>query len=160
MQVEWERCLNYLHGMLSDTVFKTYFAQTKLVSQTPGHAVIAVPPGLDVKVYAAYKDLIRLAWKDVSHDDAPVEFEFQPQDVYQPQVSSSEAFRFLAASVSKTSSRVTRPSSPSTPPSPSPEIRMERSTTRYLFMVLPVLARRTCSSPSVTTFSKKTRPSV
>ena len=72
MQVEWERCLNYLHGMLSDTVFKTYFAQTKLVSQTPGHAVIAVPPGLDVKVYAAYKDLIRLAWKDVSHAAAPV----------------------------------------------------------------------------------------
>ena len=90
MQVEWERCLNYLHGMLSDTVFKTYFAQTKLVSQTPGHAVIAVPPGLDVKVYAAYKDLIRLAWKDVSHDEAPVEFEFQPQDVYQPQASASE----------------------------------------------------------------------
>ena len=101
MQVEWERCLNYLHGMLSDTVFKTYFAQTKLVSQTPGHAVIAVPPGLDVKVYAAYKDLIRLAWKDVSHDDAPVEFEFQPQDVYQPQVSSSDnSFReFIKPSV-------------------------------------------------------------
>ena len=109
MQVEWERCLNYLHGMLSDTVFKTYFAQTKLVSQTPGHAVIAVPPGLDVKVYAAYKDLIRLAWKDVSHDDAPVEFEFQPQEVVmqaappidnnfkdflKPSVPLSNSFRF------------------------------------------------------------------
>ena len=101
MQVEWERCLNYLHGMLSDTVFKTYFAQTKLVSQTPGHATIAVPPGLDVKVYSAYKDLIRLAWKDVSHDEGPIEFEFQPQDVYQPQVSASEnAFReFIKPSV-------------------------------------------------------------
>ena len=101
MQVEWERCLNYLHGMLSDTVFKTYFAQTKLVSQTTGHAVIAVPPGLDVKVYAAYKDLIRLAWKDVSHDDSPIEFDFQPQDVYQPQARATEnSFReFIKPSV-------------------------------------------------------------
>ena len=35
MQIDWERCLNYLRGMLSDSVFKTYFAQTKMVNQTP-----------------------------------------------------------------------------------------------------------------------------
>ena len=27
MAIEWERSLNYLRGMLSDSVFKTYFAQ-------------------------------------------------------------------------------------------------------------------------------------
>ena len=47
MQVEWERCLNYLRGMLSDSVYKTYFAGTKLTSQSVGRAVISVPPGLE-----------------------------------------------------------------------------------------------------------------
>lgn len=89
MTVEWERCLNYLRGMLSDTVFKTYFAQTKLVSQTTGHAVISVPYGLDVSVYAAYKALIGLAWKEVSHEEGNMEFEFQNQEAApQPVVSA------------------------------------------------------------------------
>lgn len=81
MQIEWERCLNYLRGMLSDSVFKTYFAQTKMVSLTAGHAVITVPSGLDVSVYSAYKELIKLGWKEASHSDAPVEFEFQSQEI-------------------------------------------------------------------------------
>ena len=81
MQIDWERCLNYLRGMLSDSVFKTYFAQTKMVNQTPGHAVISVPPGLDIKVYSAYKELIKLGWKEATHNDTPMEFEFQPQEV-------------------------------------------------------------------------------
>lgn len=81
MQIEWERCLNYLRGMLSDSVFKTYFAQTKMVSLTAGHAVITVPSGLDVSVYSAYKELIKLGWKEGSHSDAPVEFEFQSQEI-------------------------------------------------------------------------------
>lgn len=81
MQIEWERCLNYLRGMLSDSVFKTYFAQTKMVSLTVGHAVITVPSGLDVSVYSAYKELIKLGWKEASHSDAPVEFEFQSQEI-------------------------------------------------------------------------------
>ena len=81
MQIEWERCLNYLRGMLSDSVFKTYFAQTKMVSLTAGHAVISVPSGLDVSVYSAYKELIKLGWKEASHSDAPVEFEFQSQEI-------------------------------------------------------------------------------
>lgn len=80
MQVEWERCLNYLRGMLSDSVYKTYFAQTKLVNQTTGHATISIPFGLDTKVYSAYKDLIRLGWKETTHDDTPIEFDFQSQD--------------------------------------------------------------------------------
>ena len=76
MQAEWERCLNYLRGMLSDTVYKTYFAQTKLSSLTTGHAVVTVPPGLDTAVYSAYKELIRLAWREVTHDESAIEFEF------------------------------------------------------------------------------------
>lgn len=91
MQVEWERCLNYLRGMLSDSVYKTYFAQTKLVNQTTGHATISIPFGLDTKVYSAYKDLIRLGWKETTHDDTPIEFDFQSQEtVPQPSVGSGE----------------------------------------------------------------------
>ena len=77
MQAEWERCLNYLRGMLSDSVYKTYFAQTKLTSQTTGHATISVPSGLDTAVYSAYKELIRLAWREVTHDESAKEFDFQ-----------------------------------------------------------------------------------
>ena len=109
MQIDWERCLNYLRGMLSDSVFKTYFAQTKMVNQTPGHAVISVPPGLDIKVYSAYKELIKLGWKEATHNDTPMEFEFQPQEVVmqaappidnnfkdflKPSVPLSNSFRF------------------------------------------------------------------
>ena len=85
MQAEWERCLNYLRGMLSDSVYKTYFAQTKLTSQTTGHATISVPSGLDTAVYSAYKELIRLAWREVTHDESTMEFDFQQQEaVAQP----------------------------------------------------------------------------
>ena len=109
MQVEWERCLNYLRGMLSDSVYKTYFAQTKMVNQTTGHAVISVQPGLDTKVYAAYKELIKLGWKEATHSETPMEFEFQPQEVapkantetdntfrdfLKPSVPLSPSFRF------------------------------------------------------------------
>jgi len=80
MAIEWERSLNYLRGMLSDSVYKTYFAQTKLISQTVGHATISIPSGLDTSVYSAYKELIRLAWKETNHDDVAMEFEFQPQE--------------------------------------------------------------------------------
>ena len=102
MQIDWERCLNYLRGMLSDSVFKTYFAQTKLVNQTAGHTVISVPPGLDTKVYSAYKELIKLGWKDATHLDTPMEFEFQPQEIApQPaQAPSDNSFKdFLKPSV-------------------------------------------------------------
>ncbi|MCF0216756.1 MAG: chromosomal replication initiator protein DnaA [Fibrobacteraceae bacterium] len=88
MSAEWERCLNYLRGMLSDTVYKTYFAQTKLVNNTTGHATISVPSGLDTAVYSAYKELIRLGWKEATHSEEPVEFEFQPQE-YAPQATPS-----------------------------------------------------------------------
>ena len=88
MQIDWERCLNYLRGMLSDSVFKTYFAQTKMVNQTTGHAVISVPPGLDTKVYSAYKELIKLGWKEATHSDTPMEFEFQPQEVVLQQAAT------------------------------------------------------------------------
>ena len=80
MAIEWERSLNYLRGMLSDSVYKTYFAQTKLINQTVGHATISIPSGLDTSVYSAYKELIRLAWKETNHDDVAMEFEFQPQE--------------------------------------------------------------------------------
>lgn len=77
--------------MLSDSVYKTYFAQTKLVNQTTGHATISIPFGLDTKVYSAYKDLIRLGWKETTHDDTPIEFDFQSQEtVPQPSVGSGE----------------------------------------------------------------------
>ena len=101
MQIEWERCLNYLRGMLSDTVFKTYFAQTKLMSQTTGHAVISIPSGLDATVYSAYKELIRMAWREVSHDESPMEFEFAPQqEVVVQQASSQNTFKdFVKPSV-------------------------------------------------------------
>ena len=88
MQIDWERCLNYLRGMLSDSVFKTYFAQTRMVNQTTGHAVISVPPGLDTKVYSAYKELIKLGWKEATHSDTPMEFEFQPQEVVLQQAAT------------------------------------------------------------------------
>ena len=88
MQIDWERCLNYLRGMLSDSVFKTYFAQTKMVSLTTGHAVISVPPGLDTKVYSAYKELIKLGWQEATHNDTPMEFEFQPQEVVLQQAAA------------------------------------------------------------------------
>ena len=88
MQIDWERCLNYLRGMLSDSVFKTYFAQTKMVNQTTGHAAISVPPGLDTKVYSAYKELIKLGWKEATHSDTPMEFEFQPQEVVLQQAAT------------------------------------------------------------------------
>ncbi|MBO7414786.1 MAG: chromosomal replication initiator protein DnaA [Fibrobacter sp.] len=110
MQVEWERCLNYLRGMLSDSVYKTYFAQTKLVNQTTGHATISIPFGLDAKVYSAYKDLIRLGWRETTHDDSPIEFDFLSQeaipqsavnagenvfkDFAKPSVPLSSSFRF------------------------------------------------------------------
>ena len=110
MQVEWERCLNYLRGMLSDSVYKTYFAQTKLVNQTTGHATISIPFGLDTKVYSAYKDLIRLGWRETTHDDSPIEFDFLSQeaipqsavnagenvfkDFAKPSVPLSSSFRF------------------------------------------------------------------
>ncbi|MCQ2054661.1 MAG: chromosomal replication initiator protein DnaA [Fibrobacter sp.] len=87
MQVEWERCLNYLRGMLSDSVYKTYFAATKLSSQTVGRAVISVPSGLDTSVYSAYKELIRLAWRETTHSDSPMEFEFQSQEAVTQQVT-------------------------------------------------------------------------
>ena len=96
MAIEWERSLNYLRGMLSDSVFKTYFAQTKLISQTTGHATISIPPGLDTSVYSAYKELIRLAWKETNHDDVAMEFEFQPQEVI-PQAPKNENESFKAA---------------------------------------------------------------
>lgn len=97
MQVEWERCLNYLRGMLSDSVYKTYFAQTKLVNQTTGHATISIPFGLDTKVYSAYKDLIRLGWKETTHDDTPIEFDFQSQEtVPQPSGSGENTFKDFA----------------------------------------------------------------
>ena len=101
MQAEWERCLNYLRGMLSDTVYKTYFAQTKLTNLTTGHAVVTVPPGLDTAVYSAYKELIRLAWREVTHDESAIEFEFQQQEtVAQAAPSSNNSFRdFLKPSI-------------------------------------------------------------
>ena len=94
MQVEWERCLNYLRGMLSDSVYKTYFAGTKLTSQSVGRAVISVPPGLDLTVYAAYKELIRMAWRETTHSDAPIEFEFQLQETVNQQVTQSNENSF------------------------------------------------------------------
>ena len=101
MQVEWERCLNYLRGMLSDSVYKTYFAQTKMVNQTTGHAVISVQPGLDTKVYAAYKELIKLGCKEATHSETPMEFEFQPQEVAPKAATETDnSFRdFLKPSV-------------------------------------------------------------
>ena len=83
--------------MLSDSVYKTYFAQTKLVSQTTGHATISIPFGLDTKVYSAYKDLIRLGWNETTHDDSPVEFEFQSQEaIPQPSASGESVFKDFA----------------------------------------------------------------
>ena len=93
MAIEWERSLNYLRGMLSDSVYKTYFAQTKLISQTVGHAIISIPSGLDTSVYSAYKELIRLAWKETNHDDVAMEFEFQPQEAV-PVVAKTEENSF------------------------------------------------------------------
>ena len=106
MAIEWERSLNYLRGMLSDSVFKTYFAQTKLISQTTGHATISIPPGLDTSVYSAYKELIRLAWKETNHDDVAMEFEFQPQEVIpQAAKNENESFKdFIKPSVPLSSS--------------------------------------------------------
>ena len=96
--------------MLSDSVYKTYFAQTKLVNQTTGHATISIPFGLDTKVYSAYKDLIRLGWRETTHDDSPIEFDFLSQeaipqsvvnagenvfkDFAKPSVPLSSSFRF------------------------------------------------------------------
>ena len=101
MQAEWERCLNYLRGMLSDSVYKTYFAQTKLTSQTTGHATISVPSGLDTAVYSAYKELIRLAWREVTHDESAKEFDFQQQEaVAQPAPQANNSFKdFLKPSI-------------------------------------------------------------
>ena len=94
MQVEWERCLNYLRGMLSDSVYKIYFADTKLSSQSVGRAVISVPSGLDLTVYSAYKELIRMAWRETSHSDAPIEFEFQSQETVAQQVTHANENSF------------------------------------------------------------------
>ena len=100
MQAEWERCLNHLRGMLSDTVYKTYFAQTKLTSQTTGHAIISVPFGLDTAVYSAYKELIRLAWREVTHDEAAMEFEFiQQEAVAKPATQNNNFKDFLKPSI-------------------------------------------------------------
>ena len=106
MAIEWERSLNYLRGMLSDSVYKTYFAQTKLISQTVGHAIISIPSGLDTSVYSAYKELIRLAWKETNHDDVAMEFEFQPQEAVPVATKSEEgSFKeFIKPSVPLSSS--------------------------------------------------------
>ena len=128
----------------------------KMLELPPWNAVGYGIQGLDVKVYAAYKDLIRLAWKDVSHDDSPIEFDFQPQDVYQPQARATEnSFReFIKPSVPLSGS-----------------FRFENfvpgDKAQLAFNAALAVARnpdgtqykRTCSSPSATTFSKKIRPS-
>ena len=151
MQAEWERCLNYLRGMLSDTVYKTYFAQTKLTSLTTGHAVVSVPPGLDTAVYSAYKELIKLGWKEATHNDTPMEFEFQPQEVVmqaappidnnfkdflKPSVPLSNSFRFE-----------------NFVPGDKAQLAFNAA------LAVRASARRTCCRPSATTCSKKIPPS-
>lgn len=109
MQVEWDRCLSYLHGLLSETVFKIYFAQTKLANLTVKLATISTPLGLDTATYNVYKPLVLQALKEVSHEEAPTDIEFISQettprlqaaiinsfrDFIKPSIPLSGSFRF------------------------------------------------------------------
>ncbi len=81
MNPQFEKCLNLLHGKISDAVYHDLFANLKLLNITDRHVSVAIPEGKDLKAYLPYKVLLEISWQEAT--GSPLSFELRlPEAVH------------------------------------------------------------------------------
>ncbi|MFA6835666.1 MAG: chromosomal replication initiator protein DnaA [Fibrobacteraceae bacterium] len=75
MNPQWEKCLELLHGKVSDSVFNDLFSKLTLSSVSEHYCIVVIPQGKDPKAILPYKGLLELSWQEASGSHA--DFDFQ-----------------------------------------------------------------------------------
>ena len=75
MNPQFEKCLELLHGKISDAVFNDLFAKLDLLNVTDRRCSVLLPPNKDIKSYLPYKVLLEISWQEVTGNH--LDFDFQ-----------------------------------------------------------------------------------
>ena len=84
MNPQFEKCLEHLHGNLSDAVFNDLFAKPDVLNVTDRRCSVLIPAGKDAKLYMPYKPLLEISWQEVTGKH--LDFDFQHAEIPQAAV--------------------------------------------------------------------------
>lgn len=85
MNPQLEKCLELLHGKISDAVYNDLFANLELSNVTDRRVSVVFPANKDVKAYLPYKVLLEMSWQEATGQH--LDFEFQHPEA-NPSVST------------------------------------------------------------------------